>query len=177
MYNPLLLKDTAIQIALILKGEDLYNLCSTNKPLLEWICNNPQFWYLKIKQDFGINTHETLNRSGSSEDYKFLYNIKDKNRYTLSIMLMDESEDGNIDHIKLLLINGTNIHKQNETALRLAAQNGHRDVVELLLNYGADIHAENDDALRRAECNNHKDVVKLLLKHGANIHGYDDDHA
>ena len=64
----------------------------------------------KITQDFKINTYETLNRAGTSGDYRFLYNIKDVDSNALDMFLLKESKVGNIDHIKLLLKNGVNIH-------------------------------------------------------------------
>ena len=168
MFNPLLSKDTAIQIALKLEGNDLWNLWSTNKQLLGWICNNEQFWTQKIRQDFDINTYESLGGSGDSDDYRFLYIIQDKDIPTLNQLLISKSETGNIDHIRFLLNNGANIHALDYMALRFAAENGHKDVVELLLTCGANVHAWNDRVLISAAKNGHRDVVELLLKNGAN---------
>ena len=178
MFNPFLTKDSALQIALKLEGKDLWNLYFTNKQLLKWIYNNEKFWNQKIKQDFDINTYETLNRSGASNDYRFLYIIQDKDPSMLNDLLISKSKTGNIDHVKLLLKKGADVYARNNYSLRWAAKNGHIDVTELLLKNGADIHTKNDDALMWAAMMGHRDVTKLLLKYGANIHADDDnDHA
>ena len=174
MFNPLSTKDSAIQIALLLKGEDLWNLYYINKQLLGWICNNEQFWNQKIIQDFKINTYETLGRSGSLNDYRFLYDIKDVNSNVLNRLFIDESKTENIDHIRLLLAYGADVRADNDTALRWAAKNGHKDMVGLLLNYGANIHALIDGALIFASGNGHGDVVELLLNNGADLHEQND---
>ena len=165
MFNPLSTKDSALQIALRLEGQDLSNLCEVNDQLQEWICNNGIFWNQKIKRDFNIDTYKVLEGGGTSDDYRFLYNSQGKD---LNDLLIEESSLGNINHIKLLLEKGADIHAENDGALRWAAAYGHRDVVELLLEKGANIRAENDSALRRAAVNGYRDVVELLLKRGAN---------
>ena len=176
MFNPLSTKDPAIQVALRLEGGDLWNLCSTNKQLLGWICNNKHFWTQKIIQDFKINTQETLGRAGASNDYRFLYNIKDKDLGRSNPLFVDESDAGNMDHIKFLLKKGADVHLWYDAALRFAAENGHKDVVKLLLKNGANIHAQKNDAWRLAASNGHKDVVVLLLNNGADIRA-DNDYA
>ena len=60
------------------------------------------------------------------------------------------------DVTELLLVNGANIHAENDEALRYAASQGHVEAVELLLENGANIHTYNNYALRRA--------VELLTK-------------
>ena len=167
-------KDSAIQVALGLEGEDLWNLCSTNKQLLNWICNNGQFWAQKIPRDFGINTQETLNRDATSEDYRFLYNIKDMDIPALNELVTKESKEGRIDHVRLLLKKNEDVHPNYDQALIWATENGHKDVVELLLKYGADASAVNDYALRWAARKGNTDVVRLLLENGADIHADDD---
>ena len=82
-------------------------------------------------------------------------------------LLVKSSEIGFLPGVKLALKNGTDVHTQNDYALRWASGNGHKDVVELLLKNGANVHAYNDLALQWASENGHKDVVELLMKNGA----------
>jgi len=69
--NPLETRDTAIKTALELDGKELWNLCFTNKSLMEWI-NNSYFWNLKISKDFGFNLFKILERNATLADYKYL---------------------------------------------------------------------------------------------------------
>lgn len=76
--------------------------------------------------------------------------------------------------VTLLLDQGADVHANNDKALQWAASNGHRETVLILLGRGADLHAENDHAFRWAASNGRREVVALLLDHGANIHAEDD---
>ena len=80
-------------------------------------------------------------------------------------LLIMSSKIGFLPGVKLALKNGTDVHTQNDYALRWASGNGHKDVVELLLKNGANVHARNDYALYWASANGHKDVVELLKKY------------
>ena len=57
----------------------------------------------------------------------------------LNTALIDVSEIGNCEIVKLLLENGADVHGANDSALRLSAENGHDIVVKLLLENGADV--------------------------------------
>lgn len=123
---------------------------------------------------------------------------------TLERQLFDSARTGDLKSVKRVLLEGADIHEDDDYALRVAAQNGHHDVVDLLLKSGADVradddlslrlaaryghvgvvaallksgayvHAENDYALRMASSNGHAHVVELLLKSGADIHAFND---
>lgn len=90
-------------------------------------------------------------------------------RYRLSEELKNASEKGDINMIKTLLQNGTNIHAGDDIALRLASAVGHLDTVKYLVEQGADIHAMDDHAVRWAAEYGHLQVVKYLVEQGADI--------
>ena len=73
-----------------------------------------------------------------------------------------------------MLAAGTNVHADDDTALRAASQNGGADVVEVLLKAGADVHAKNDVVLRAAYRERHVRIVGLLLDAGADVHAESD---
>ena len=61
-----------------------------------------------------------------------------------------------------LVEHGSNVHTDNEWALRWAAGEGHLEVVKYLIERGADIHAHNDYSLYWAVENGHLEVVNYL---------------
>ena len=73
-----------------------------------------------------------------------------------------------------MLAAGTNVHADDDTALRAACQNGGADVAEVLLKAGADVHAK-DDVVQRAACRErHVRIVGLLLDAVADVHADND---
>lgn len=50
---------------------------------------------------------------------------------------------------------GTNIHEDDDNALRIHAAHGNEAIVRFLVDNGADIHANDDQALKRAMDNGH----------------------
>jgi len=88
--------------------------------------------------------------------------------------LVNASEHGDLEMVRLFLDRGANIHAQDDWALRNAIYKGHLDVVRFLLDHGANIHAQDDYALRYASYNGNLELVRFLLDRGANIHADDD---
>ncbi|CAM9886313.1 unnamed protein product, partial [Discosporangium mesarthrocarpum] len=65
----------------------------------------------------------------------------------------------------------TDPHKDDVTALMVAAQGGHLDTVQLLVGKGADVRAVDEDgvsALINAVKGNYGDVASFLVESGAN---------
>lgn len=92
-----------------------------------------------------------------------------------SCLLQEYSEAGSNRVVSGLLRLGTDIHSDDDAALRRAAANGRTETLTLLLDRGADIHARGDFALRLASANGHTDTVKTLLDRGADPHAFDDE--
>jgi ribosomal protein L30/L7E len=80
------------------------------------------------------------------------------------------ANDGSLEVVKYLIEHGAGIHAWDDEALRTAASRGHIEVVKYLVDNGANIHACNNSALRTAASRGHLEVVKYLVEHGANIH-------
>ncbi|PWA01686.1 hypothetical protein BB558_002194 [Smittium angustum] len=79
--------------------------------------------------------------------------------------LYNISPDIYLDKIR----NGSDIHVNNEFALKDASENGYLNAVEYLVENGADIHVDQDWALGMASKSGHFNVVKYLVSKGANI--------
>ncbi len=92
----------------------------------------------------------------------------------LNNMLAEMAKEGSVQGVFMMSSIGTNIHVDNDRALRLASEKGHLEVVRYLVEHEADIHAWNDYALRLASHNGHLEVVKYLIEKGANINAFDD---
>jgi hypothetical protein len=84
------------------------------------------------------------------------------------VILGPRKELWNVETLKWLVKNGTDIHGINGYALRFACSIGALEVVEYLVENGSDIHALDDAALR-SSCK-HLNVIKYLVGKGANIH-------
>jgi len=67
----------------------------------------------------------------------------------------------NLDQCKLLLQQGADVHTENDTPIKYAAENGDTNICELLLEYGAIL---NDKIIRSAAIS-HSETCKLLLTH------------
>ena len=89
-------------------------------------------------------------------------------------LLITASKVGRLDAVKLAIDKGTDIHANDDEALREAADKGHLDVVQYLVEQGADIHASDDYALRYASIQGHLDIAQYLVEQGADIHADDD---
>jgi len=76
--------------------------------------------------------------------------------------------------IEQLILDGADVHADNDCALRWASESGHLNVVKVLLEAGADVHVNNDYALIWASSRGHLGVVKVLLENGADVHAKDD---
>ena len=94
--------------------------------------------------------------------------------------LIEESRNGNIENVKILLLNGADVNFQDKngyTALIWASINGYLEVVKLLLLNGADVNIQTiwgDTALMFASCYGYLEVVKLLLLNGSDLNLQDE---
>lgn len=69
----------------------------------------------------------------------------------------------------LLLVNGADVHANDDQALVEAAENGHLEVVRMLLLFGADACAQDNMPAAVASENAHIAVLGLLFAHGATL--------
>jgi len=77
--------------------------------------------------------------------------------------------------VECLLRHGADVHGDQDSSLRCAADQGHDLVVDLLLRAEADVHAKCDMALLTAVYNGHLATVKRLLQAGADVTVYGQD--
>ena len=95
--------------------------------------------------------------------------INTTNAAELDAQLVDASEDGRVEVVRLLIAAGADVHRYGDYALRAASLNGHAEVVQMLLYAGANVHARDSSALRYAVENGHVEVIKILTNwKGAN---------
>lgn len=89
--------------------------------------------------------------------------------------LIKYATSGNLNGVRESLKNGTDVHANDDAALRSSAGHGHTKIVALLLEHYANVHANDDAALQLSAEHGHAQVVALLLKHDANVHANDDN--
>ena len=158
--------DLILEIICKLKQSDLKLLLSCKK--LHFIYLSNKRWVTKTI----VNSYNFIFTDLSN--ILFIREKKFDNTLIDEQDLFDEAKDGELENVKFLLKNGTNIHAQNDEALRIASDCGHTEIVKLLIELGADIHAWDDDALRWASECGHIEIVKLLIEAGADIHARSD---
>lgn len=131
-------------------------LCS---PLLDQLYFNikkkPQQWFAAICG------------AGYIEACTFLL---DRDSTLCTFGLQPAVKEGHTDIVRLLLKNGSDVHRDNDDALQIASANGHTSIVQLLLDHGADVYARNKCALRSACLYDHTDIINLLQKYERNNH-------
>ena len=62
----------------------------------------------------------------------------------------------------MLIQERTNIHADDEEALRLAVHYSHIETIKFLVAKNANVHANNDEALKLSASNEHDNVWQLL---------------
>ena len=94
--------------------------------------------------------------------------------------LFDKIRENNLDEIKLLIENGTDIEGKDHRGRRPLAQavvSGKLDVMKFFIENGADINARNDDGttplMNASGLNDRLDEMKLLIENGADLNSID----
>jgi ankyrin repeat protein len=59
--------------------------------------------------------------------------------------LINAVREGNVDAVRGLLQQGTDVHAKNDSALRAAARRGNAEFITALLANGANVHANGDE--------------------------------
>ena len=88
----------------------------------------------------------------------------------LNKQLYDACYDGELEIVISLLEQGTDIHAENDYAVRRASGFGYLEVVKYLVSQGADINANDNYAVRMASHNGHLEIVRYLVSQGADVH-------
>lgn len=89
--------------------------------------------------------------------------------------LIDASNNGYIEIVKLLLINGVNIDSKNntgETALSKSLDSFNKEMIQFLLNMGANINTQDyfgDTPVILAVRKEFHDGIEILIKNGADL--------
>lgn len=103
-------------------------------------------------------------------------NIDEANNYEKRTVLMDASEKGDVDKVKLLIDSGADIKlkdRDKKTALDLACINGHVKILKLFLKGKApDVIAREpvfNETFLEASRHGKSEIVKFLIKRGINI--------
>lgn len=110
-------------------------------------------------------------------------NCLDKNKYTLDKLIKNgkimndlESElteavkNNSLEKVQKLLIDGADVHIDNDILIRLACDSGYTLIAKTLLCAGADVHVLDDIPITLAIIKGHIETVRLLLEYNANVH-------
>ncbi len=84
-------------------------------------------------------------------------------------------ENGNLNEIKKLVLEGANIHEEDSifSIIQYACYYGSLEIVKFLVSVGANIH-EEDYTFLLACYNGHLETVKFIVSLGADIHADND---
>ena len=186
MTNALSTSDTEIRSL----RQDIQNLISRNQKLIRHIksknlsveayrllhqnCSKEQKTSKTLIEDLKIqnqNLTKDLDKIDSAKE-SLIHFIPDGSKQR---MLLEASESGNVDHVRLLLELGANVNVTGNfdyEPLHYAAQDGHIEVTKVLLQNGADINAYNSNSktpLYLAVEKEQLEIIKLLLQNGADV--------
>lgn len=87
----------------------------------------------------------------------------------MGYQLVTAAATGMTELVKLALDSGSNIHFQDDLALRSASFTGNVEIVKYLVDKGANVQAAGNEALLYAAKQQNDDVVEFLLAKGADI--------
>lgn len=73
------------------------------------------------------------------------------------------------DIVKYLIERGANIHAENDYVLRTFVESGNFEAVKYLVEKGADIHALYNYSLKMAICKKYFEIIKYFIEKGADI--------
>ena len=108
--------------------------------------------------------------SGYLEVIKLLIDLGADVQYDNNKAIIKASKNGRFEAVKLLIESGADIHAQNNLAIICASENGRLEAVKLLIKYGANVQAQNNLAIIYASYGGHLQIIKLLIESGADIH-------
>ncbi len=97
-----------------------------------------------------------------------------KGKGNLYEYLWNAARGGNLDIVEYLILQGADVHVQNDEILRIAAVNGHLDIVSYLLAFLSSTQniSARQKAFEGAIDHNHLDVAKYLMSPDIDISAY-----
>ena len=101
-YNPedylsKLPPDILRKVALVLPVSNIVNVCTINKYLKEYICDDEQFWQDRYVQDYGVPREIDL------KGWKYMYRYSN-NLYVIGLNDNGQLGTGNTDHVSVLTL-------------------------------------------------------------------------
>ena len=161
-------------IAVLVRYDDLMNLCKTSKEIMRSICQDNVFWKNKTEHDFGQKYDIERHPDGWEATYQYY-------RGVASFELIADARAGNLEKVKEFLNSGfIEVNFQDEdglTALIEASLHSHTEIVKLLLENGANPIISDDNeitALSLSANRGHTEIVRILLEAGADLNFQDD---
>ncbi len=169
-------EDIHKEILLKLNDKDLANICQTNKQA-EKICNNDQFWNLRIQKVYEADLSKYTNDKTYKEIYREL--IEDDGTEYRNAIDKVFTRACNLGYLPVVkyFIELERKHIDINTGLLEASENGHLSVVQYLIEREEDPDdIDFSEALIGASRKGHLPVVKYFIEKGADVH-IDDDYA
>ncbi|AZL89801.1 ankyrin repeat protein [Megavirus baoshan] len=155
-----------------------------NKSELNFYLVCKEFFHFTNYYDSFPNIIEYVVSVGNIGVLKYINQLKvDKNNLTNKTFfknfdtqkcLMTSCKYNQLYMMHYLVLQGANIHSDNNKILHYACQKGYLDMVQFLVKNKVNIHARNDYAVQLSSGMGHLKLVKYLVSIGANIHANND---
>lgn len=151
------------------------NIESISYEIMKYVIQNRYFKVASLLLKYGVKSDNLLIYYVNNENIKITkFLIENSVSINKDDALINSASRGYLDIVKLLIMNGADIHSKNESSLLLSAKNGHLDVVSFLLLNGANVHARDNLILKQSIIYRHFEVAKLLIENGASFRDDDD---
>ncbi len=149
----------------------LFILCATTGDLA-----GVQYMVERCSVDVCVHEHYALLESVRNGHLPVVqYLIKNGANFSEIDLMGISAERGHLQIVRYLVEqHGSNMHTDDEYALRISARYGHLPIVQYLVEHGADVHTDEDYTLRQSAAQGHLPVVQYLVEHGADVHAHVD---
>ena len=121
-------KDVDWQILNELNDKSLVNACQSSKQINK-ICNDDMFWFQRTIEKFHLNPR--FYKQANKSYYQFYQELA---KIPKKELFVEAAKRGYLPLVEYFILEGTNIHANDDAALLYAAENGHLNVVEYLKN-------------------------------------------
>jgi ankyrin repeat protein len=92
----------------------------------------------------------------------------------LQDILISGARNGRLEVVEYVVSLGHDIRKQDDCALRIAAEFGRLEIIKYLESLGSDIKCNNSEALLWAAKNGHFETLEYLVEKGCDVRNRDD---